>query len=90
VAWRGCRCAPYSATHGRPLMSGNGFTLDLVVDEEGRVILDGVFICRLEAPRTLFFHDKDRRRSSVRGTDQIQCDLVELLVALHEVGDSHD
>jgi hypothetical protein len=88
VAWQGCQCPPYSATHGRPLMSD--FTLDLVVDEEGRVLLDGVYICRLEAPRTLYFHDKDRRRSSVRGTDQIAVNLVELLVALHEIGDFHD
>jgi len=46
---------------------------------EGWLTADGCKVARVQDGLVLAFHDKDRRRSSLRGTDQVEVSLVELL-----------
>ena len=51
---------------------------------EGWLVADG---CKLAKPQdglVLSFHDKDKRRSELRGTDQLDISLVELLLLMAE------
>jgi len=61
-------------------------SLEISIDPEGRIYLDGVFICRLEPPRTLVFYDRNRLRSSQRGSSEIGIDLAEFVVTIHDKG----
>ena len=53
--------------------------MDSVKIQEGWVMADDCKIAKWQSGLVLQFHDKDRRRSSMRGTDQIEVSLVELL-----------
>lgn len=58
---------------------------ELMVDADHFVYVDGVKIARLvefEGARCLEFLDKDRRRSSRRGTDRVSVAVKELLEQL--------
>jgi len=52
-----------------------------VVIIEGWVFIDGVRICRIveHEPDVVAFFDKDHRRASERGTDQVEVSLEDLV-----------
>lgn len=52
--------------------------------KNGWIISDGCRIARYEDGLSIAFHDKDKRRSSARGTDQVEVALVELFQAVAE------
>lgn len=47
------------------------------VDSQGFLIVDGAKVCRVEG-QTLLFLDKDKRRASVRGSDQVRVPIAAL------------
>lgn len=51
----------------------------ITIDKSSFVYKQGVKICRVTSNGTLLFHDKDKRRSAERGTNQIEVYPTELL-----------
>lgn len=50
----------------------------VVVDNQKFVSVDGVRVCRVVGNGRLQFCDKDKRRSSMRGTRYVEISIVEL------------
>lgn len=48
------------------------------VDAAGNVFVDGCKIARLEG-QTLLFFDRDKRRASARGSDQVRVPIAALI-----------
>ena len=67
-----------------PAIRAGGLMPQKPILSEGWLTADGCKIGRVQDGLVLAFHDKDRRRSSIRGSNQVEVSLVELLFLMAE------